>query len=142
MRRSKEWKKRHAERVAATRRRRREEWIEQQGRTCARCGVRTDDERPYPAFFWRVDHIDPATKLYEIRDIWTMRAAVREAELAKCQLLCIVCDMWKMIRDGSHAHCEMHVIAHLAKGFREPGDEDIVIDEMEVTMQESIEEPF
>ena len=62
--------------------RRRDEWIESKGGVCALCG--SDDRL-------EVDHIDRSTKEFYPRDIWSRRAEVRHAELAKCQVLCRTC---------------------------------------------------
>lgn len=37
-----------------------------------------------------IDHIDPATKKYNISQLWT-RKTLLEIELKKCQVLCSVC---------------------------------------------------
>lgn len=55
------------------------EAIARLGGRCVRCATTEDLE---------IDHIDPATKEYEISTVLTMRAEVRDRELAKCQLLC------------------------------------------------------
>lgn len=55
---------------------RRAEWLEQHG-PCVVCGSWDNLE---------VDHIDPATKL--THNVWSLGKAKREAELAKCQVLC------------------------------------------------------
>jgi 5-methylcytosine-specific restriction endonuclease McrA len=59
--------------------RRRMEWIEANG-PCVKCGSTVDLE---------MDHIDPATK--EHHAIWSWAKERREAELAKCQVLCGRC---------------------------------------------------
>ena len=38
-----------------------------------------------------MDHIDPATKTIRSCDIWDKPPEAREAELAKCQALCVPC---------------------------------------------------
>lgn len=58
---------------------RRERWIRENG-PCARCG---SSER------LEVDHIDPATKVSH--RVWSWSRKRREAELAKCQVLCHEC---------------------------------------------------
>gem|GEM_PF-2434965 len=50
------------------------------GRSCLQCGAGGPLE---------VDHIDPAQKVSH--RIWTWSAARRNAELAKCQTLCVPC---------------------------------------------------
>ena len=61
--------------------RRRRAWIRANG-PCVLCGSRRQLE---------VDHVDPATKLYEVAAIWSLCVAKRELELAKCQVLCHKC---------------------------------------------------
>lgn len=63
-------------------RKRRDAWIKSQGGKCVKCGSTEE---------LHVDHIDPATKKYNPAGIWSRTAAVREAELAKCQVLCRTC---------------------------------------------------
>lgn len=60
--------------------RRRQEFIKSQGGICRACG-RTDR--------LEIDHIDPATKLSHRVFSWATDR--REAELAKCQVLCKRC---------------------------------------------------
>ena len=62
--------------------RRRREWLSD--KACVSCGSRENLE---------VDHIDPTTKVSH--RIWSWRAERREAELAKCQVLCRECHHWK-----------------------------------------------
>jgi hypothetical protein len=59
-------------------RRRRAEFLA--GQSCVRCG-RTDS--------LELDHIDPATKIDH--RIWSWRKERREAEIAKCRVLCRTC---------------------------------------------------
>lgn len=57
---------------------RRKKWLNRNG-PCVICGS------------WRkleVDHIDPSEKVYESARIWSLSQPKREAELAKCQVLC------------------------------------------------------
>lgn len=63
----------------AYKRNRRAEAIAMLGGVCVKCGTTENLE---------IDHVDPSTKLYEIRDVLWYRRDVRLAELAKCQLLC------------------------------------------------------
>lgn len=63
---------------------RREAWIESQGRKCALC-FRGDLQ-------FEVDHIDRNTKVSH--KVWSWSKVRREGELAKCQLLCVLCH-WK-----------------------------------------------
>jgi hypothetical protein len=54
--------------------------VAQLGGHCARCEV-TDD--------LQFDHIDPSTKTMTIAKMWTASEVRFQAELAKCQLLCV-----------------------------------------------------
>lgn len=58
--------------------RRRAEWLE--GKVCARCG----GDGPF-----EIDHIDRSAKV--THRVWSWSEARREAELAKCQVLCVPC---------------------------------------------------
>jgi 5-methylcytosine-specific restriction endonuclease McrA len=58
---------------------RRNDWIDSQGRACVDCGTDQDLE---------IDHVDPRTKAFEIGRIWSRKQEFREAELAKCVLRC------------------------------------------------------
>lgn len=71
---------------------RRNEWIEENG-PCAMCGS---------SYRLEVDHVDPTTKTMNPASIWTRRKEVREAELAKCQVLCYDCHNKKSSRDKSN----------------------------------------
>lgn len=82
--------------------RRRAEWIDAQGGACAECGSRESLE---------VDHIDPATKLCNPTLIWSRRKAFRDAELAKCQVLCRSCHedkSWDEAPHGSRTRYQDH----------------------------------
>lgn len=57
---------------------RRREWF--QGKSCVRCGSVDRLE---------IDHIDPSQKVHHA--VWSWRKDRREAELAKCQVLCDPC---------------------------------------------------
>jgi len=65
--------------------RRRGKWIAEHG-PCAQCG---SWDRP------EVDHVDRAAKAMEPARIWSLSAAKREAELARCQVLCHDCHLDK-----------------------------------------------
>ena len=67
--------------------RRRAAWFA--GKTCVRCG---STER------LEIDHIDPALKVDH--RLWSWSAVRREAELAKCQVLCRPCHLAKSIEGG------------------------------------------
>lgn len=60
---------------------RRQAWIDANG-PCVKCGSKENLE---------VDHIKPEEKEYEISDVWSRRQEIRDAELAKCQVLCRNC---------------------------------------------------
>ncbi len=60
-------------------------WIKENG-PCAECG---GTEK------LQVDHIDPKTKTCNPKALWSRRKSVRDAELAKCQVLCEACHINK-----------------------------------------------
>lgn len=68
---------------------RREAWIEDNG-PCAKCGSWDDPQ---------VDHVDPGTKVSH--NVWSWSKARREAELAKCQVLCSSCHFKKTGKENS-----------------------------------------
>ena len=68
---------------------RRTTWVEKHS-PCAFCGSRDALE---------IDHIDPASKTIIITDIWMRRRSVRDAELAKCQILCRTCHITKTTKE-------------------------------------------
>lgn len=70
----------------------RTEWIEANG-PCS-CGSDVDLE---------VDHKDPATKVTNA--VWAWGKVKREAELAKCQVLCHECHLNKTSVERKHSHC-------------------------------------
>lgn len=74
---------------------RRNAWIASRGGSCESCG--SMDEL-------QVDHIDPATKVYNPRSVWNRRAEIREAELAKCQVLCATCHRAKTDAENAATH--------------------------------------
>jgi 5-methylcytosine-specific restriction endonuclease McrA len=74
-------------------RRRRESWLAANG-PCRQCGATADLE---------VDHIDPAQKVSHA--VWSWSAARREAELAKCQVLCSTCHKKKTAAARPIAGC-------------------------------------
>jgi len=59
-----------------------------QGKSCIRCG---SVER------LEIDHVDPATKVDH--RVWSWSKERREAELAKCQVLCHACHAEKTARE-------------------------------------------
>lgn len=74
---------------------RRAEWIASQGGRCVRCGSREELE---------IDHIDPRDKLYNPSHLWSRSLAFREAELAKCQVLCRACHLRKTVSGANRSH--------------------------------------
>ncbi len=68
---------------------RRSEWVKAHG-PCQECGSAENLE---------IDHIDPFSKLIKPGQIWGRRKKVREAELAKCQVLCNECHAKKSVID-------------------------------------------
>ncbi len=71
-------------------------------KSCAVCGSTDDLE---------LDHIDPTTKV--THNIWSYRAEIRQAELAKCQVLCRVHHDYKTAVDGSLRRGERSAVAKL-----------------------------
>ena len=84
------------------------------GSKCSRCG---DSDGPF-----EFDHIDPKEKAIEIGELWKYGKDKRDAELSKCQLLCIPCHKKKTCEDhgwsysvkehglpGSHKYCKCRV---------------------------------
>lgn len=69
--------------------RRKAEWFE--GKSCVECGSTENLE---------LDHIDPATKITNA--IWSWSEERRNAELAKCQVLCHDCHVKKTHIDLDH----------------------------------------
>ena len=88
----------------AYRNKRREAWIDSQGRICALC---QSVDGP-----WEIDHIDPATKEHRVVSLWSRTRAVRDYELAKCQLLCESCHH---IKSGQES---MKPITHGMSGYK------------------------
>lgn len=69
---------------------RRQAWFAENG-PCKRCGSWENLE---------LDHIDPSTKSHH--RIWSWAKDRREAELAKCQVLCRKCHVRKSIENGDN----------------------------------------
>jgi hypothetical protein len=83
-------------------RRRREKWLAD--KCCVNCGTTEG---------LQVDHIDPSTKLSH--KVWSWSLERREAELAKCQVLCSFChkaktaaERWRPIPHGTHSGYAHH----------------------------------
>lgn len=70
---------------------RRSAWITENG-PCKICGSLNQLE---------VDHIDPATKEYAPRLLWSRKKETRDYELKKCQVLCKKCHKEKTKKDVS-----------------------------------------
>lgn len=71
------------------RKKRREEWIKQNG-PCKACGT------------WenlQIDHINPLEKKYNPGYLWNRNKEFREAELVKCQVLCRSCHLKKTVAE-------------------------------------------
>jgi 5-methylcytosine-specific restriction endonuclease McrA len=66
-------------------------WVAEQGGVCVKCGSSEQIE---------IDHVDPSAKEYKIATIWSRKKEIREAELAKCQLLCYSCHKEKTITEN------------------------------------------
>lgn len=60
------------------------------GGKCIKCG--TQDNLQF-------DHINPATKLYTIANVWNYRKEILDIEISKCQLLCEKCHEEKTLND-------------------------------------------
>ncbi len=84
---------------AARKARRRQEWIVAHG-PCAECGSWDELE---------VDHVDAGTKVSS--NVWSWSQIRRDAELAKCQVLCHDCHKTKTYRNLEHAHGERSNLA-------------------------------
>lgn len=74
---------------------RRNAWIDTKGGKCNYCGSTEE---------LHVDHIDPATKSVDPANIWSRSAEFREAELAKCQVLCRSCHEAKTAQEFAIDH--------------------------------------
>ena len=69
---------------------RRRDAVRQLGGKCVDCGSTENLE---------FDHVDPATKLYEMTNIWSRKLAIRVAEIAKCVLRCKDCHIIKTVAE-------------------------------------------
>ena len=71
---------------------RRATWFAENG-PCVRCGTWDD---------LQLDHIDRTTKIHHV--IWSWSSARRNAEIAKCQVLCQLCHLQKSkeYREGQY----------------------------------------
>lgn len=76
-------------------RRRRTEWMDANG-PCALCGSRERLE---------LDHIDPALKISH--NVWSWAKERREAELAKCRVLCRTCHAKRHKLESTHGSRRM-----------------------------------
>lgn len=84
-------------------RERREAWITEHG-PCAACGS---------AVRLEIDHIDSASKEINVSQIWSYSQQRRDAELAKCQVLCFSCHRAKTKIDVPHP-----IIHGMQSGYR------------------------
>lgn len=75
----------------------RQEWIDANG-PCQECG---STER------LEIDHIDPTTKDpdLQVRNMWYWNKVRREAELVKCQVLCVPCHDAKTLLQNRKEAC-------------------------------------
>lgn len=64
------------------------------GKSCVKCGSTADLE---------LDHVDPSLKV--THRIWSWSVARRNAELAKCQVLCSDCHLEKTVNESQTARC-------------------------------------
>ena len=78
---------------------RRSDWFSENG-PCVVCGSWDNLE---------LDHIDPQTKVSH--RIWSWAKSRRNAELAKCQVLCTKCHDLKTLRNQENAFGEHHGMA-------------------------------
>lgn len=74
---------------------RREQWIEDHGAACVKCGSVDRLE---------IDHIDPSTKIRNVATLWSYTEEKRNKELAKCQILCHDCHAIKTASEGEVSH--------------------------------------
>lgn len=80
------------------------------GGRCVRCW--SDEDLHF-------DHIDPATKCYDIGNILVYRKETLDAELAKCQLLCGQCHRDKTIEKREYSKSTpRHGSAYLYNEFK------------------------
>lgn len=84
-------------------RKRKIEAVDQLGGVCSKCGWAPNAPYEYAAMDFH--HLDPSTKEKPLADLWLAKKEVREAELAKCVLLCANChrihhaDSWEVEAD-------------------------------------------
>ena len=71
---------------------RRSEAVSQLGGHCAHCGRIDEGHHQF-------DHVDPATKLAAISDLWSASEILFQTELSKCQLLCPECHVEKTLAE-------------------------------------------
>lgn len=90
------------------------------GGKCCKCGSTNRLE---------FDHIDRAKKSFNISNIWSWRAEIREAELSKCQLLCRDCHAAKTAFENG---------AHLTHGMRGMYDKGCRCDQCMLAKRQAI----
>lgn len=84
-------------------------WIDQNGP----CVVCNSEEK------LEVDHIDPRQKSMSVSTMWTRRKEVIEAELSKCQVLCVDCHKEKTKQQHEEKTLKTHNPATMyGKGCR------------------------
>jgi hypothetical protein len=76
-------------------RRRRQLALELLGGSCTQCGAQED---------LQLDHIDRATKSFNLSEAWSAPEAQFRAELAKCQVLCRSCHKLKTAKEQRTDH--------------------------------------
>jgi hypothetical protein len=84
---------------------RRATWIAEQGDKCNYCST---TQGPFD-----IDHINRSLKKYKVSQVWFKDKATRDAELAKCQVLCKPCHKQKtryelMIHNPEHGTGTMY----------------------------------
>lgn len=85
---------------------RRQAWIDENG-PCIDCGSFEDLE---------VDHVDATTKKFNPAQIWSRKAEVRLAELAKCVVRCNSCHVVKTVLNKETSHFkEAHPSAYFTQ---------------------------
>ena len=87
--------------------RRRREWLEENGPCSSEETKDLVDE-----------HVDPATKSVPISRIWSWSKSRREAELSKCQVLCVPCHDRKSTEEGGGTAVRHGTRKRYSKGCR------------------------
>lgn len=95
--------------ISQLRSKRRNEWLSANG-PCAKCGSELALE---------IDHIDPSQKTASPGDVWFWNKEKREAELAKCQVLCHSCHAKK-------TNISVVAAARKRKGIPQPRPTEVI----------------